>query len=100
MNLFHGFLKAVKELFGNTRGYAHVNELLMFLPTVALQTFASEMVDNDDSGHQPYHLDRCHALALDSETVRRYYPRGYRPAAHENPHAVLPLPTSASKDGA
>jgi hypothetical protein len=78
LNLFRGFLKAVKELFGNTRGCAHVSELLMFLPTVALQTFASEVLDNDDSGAQPFHLDRCHALVLHSETVRRYYPRWYR----------------------
>ena len=78
LNLFHGFLKAVKDLFGGTRGCAHVTELLMFLPTAALQTFASEVVDNHDSEHKPYHVDRCHALSSHSETVRRYYPRWYR----------------------
>jgi hypothetical protein len=78
LNLFHGFLKAVKDMFGSTRGCAHVSELLMFLPTAALQTFASEVVDNDDSGHKPYHVDRCHALVSHSETVRRFYPRWYR----------------------
>ena len=78
LNLFQGFLKAVKELYGNTRGCAHVSELLMFLPTAALQTFASEVLDNDDSGHKPYQLDRCHALVSTSETVRRFYPRWYR----------------------
>lgn len=78
LNLFQGFLKAVKDMFGGTRGCAHVSELLMFLPTAALQTFASEVLDNDDSAHQPYQLDRCHALVSHSETVRRYYPRWYR----------------------
>ncbi len=78
LNLFHGFLKAVKEMFGGTRGCAHVSELLMFLPTAALQTFASVVPDNDDSGHKPYHVDRCHALDSHSETVRRFYPRWYR----------------------
>ena len=78
LNLFHGFRKAVKELFGSTRGCAHVSELLMFLPTVALQTFASEVPDNDDSKHKPYQLDRCHALESHTDTVRRFYPRWYR----------------------
>lgn len=79
LNLFEGFLKAVKEMFGTTRGCAHLSELLMFLPTAALQTFASEVLDNDDSAHKPYQLDRCHALVSHSEAVQRYYPRWYRP---------------------
>ena len=79
LNLFQGFRKAVKDMFGTTRGCAHVSELLMFLPTVALQTFASEVLDNDDSAHKPYQLDRCHALVSSSEAVRRFYPRWYRP---------------------
>jgi len=83
LNLFHGFLKAVKEMFGGPRGCTHISELLMFLPTAALQTFASEMRDNDDSEHQPFQLDRCHALVLHSETVRRYYPRWYRNSTPE-----------------
>ena len=78
LNLFHGFRKAVKDLYGGTRGCAHVTELLMALPTAALQTFASEVPDNLDSEHKPYHVDRCHALTSNSETVRRYYPRWYR----------------------
>ncbi len=32
--------------------YPLFSELLMFLPTAALQTFASDVRDNDDSGHQ------------------------------------------------
>jgi hypothetical protein len=82
LNLFHGFRKAVKEMFGGTRGCAHVSELLMFLPTAALQTLASEVLDNQDSLHKPYQIDRCHALAAHSETVQRYYPRWYRKQVH------------------
>lgn len=78
LNLFQGFRKAVKDLFGGTRGCAHVSELLMQLPTAALQTFASEVLDNDDSRHKPYQLERCHALVAHSEAVRRFYPRWYR----------------------
>lgn len=78
LNLFHGFRKAVKELFGATRGCSHISELVMFLPTAALQTFASDVRDNEDSAHKPYQLDKCHALDSHSEAVRRYYPRWYR----------------------
>lgn len=78
LNLFKGFLKAVKDMFGMTRGCAHMSELLMFLPTVALQTLAGEAVDEHDSEHKPFQLDRCHALVSHSETVQRYYPRWYR----------------------
>ena len=86
LNLFQGFLKAVKDMFGGTRGCAHLSELLMFLPTAALQTFASEVLDNDDSAHKPYQLDRCHALVSHSETVQRYYPRWYHPHKHREKH--------------
>ena len=100
LNLFHGFRKAVKDLFGATRGCAHVSELLMFLPTVALQTFASEVLDNDDSAHKPYQLDRCHALDSHSETVKRYYPRWYRGQNPGQGHLPKARHFNSSKDGA
>lgn len=92
LNLFHGFRKAVKDLYGGTRGCAHVSELLMQLPTVALQTFASEVLDNDDSKHKPYQLERCHALVAHSEAVRRYYPRWYRSENHGQEESAGKLP--------
>lgn len=78
LNLFHGFLKTVREMYGGIQGCAHLTELLMHLPTGALQTYASDVSDGDDSPHKPYPLDRCHALASHSEVVKRYYPRWYR----------------------
>ena len=78
LNLFQGFLKHVKDLFGGPRGCTHVSELLMFVPTAALQTLSSERSEKDFADEKPYHLDRCHALVTDGETVRRYYPRWYR----------------------
>jgi hypothetical protein len=78
LNLFHGSRTAVKDLFRSTRGCSHLSELVSFLPTAALQTFASDVRDNDDSGHKPYQLDRCHALESHSDAVLRYYPRCYR----------------------
>lgn len=78
LNLFHGFRKAVKERLSGIHGCSHITELLMYLPTAALQTFASDVEDNADNGHKPFQLDRCHALESHSEAVRRYYPRWYR----------------------
>jgi len=77
LNLFDGFLKTVKEMFGGTRGCTHVSELLMSLPTAALQTFTSEG-NITDSDQRPFQLDRCHALSSNSDVVLRYYPRWYR----------------------
>ncbi len=77
LNLFKGFLKSVKTLFGDTRGCAHLSELLMAMPTAAFQTFAGE-VKHGEQEKKPFHLDRCHALSTDSDVVRRFYPRWYR----------------------
>jgi hypothetical protein len=86
LNLFKGFLKAIKSLFGDKRGCAHLSELLMAIPTVAFQTFSGEpkLVDPEK---KPFHLDRCHALSTDSEVVRRYYPRWYRDHPVEEKHS-------------
>jgi len=77
-NLFDGFRRAVTERFGGIQGCAHLTELLFALPTVALQTLAT-LVREDEGEAQPYQLDRCHALALDGAVVRRYYPRWHKP---------------------
>jgi hypothetical protein len=78
LNLARGFRRTVGEMFADTRGCSHLTELLLSLPTAAIQTFASEVRDNADGGAKPFQLDRCHALETTSETVRRFYPRWYR----------------------
>ena len=83
LNLFKGFLKAVKALFGETRGCTHLSELLMALPTAAMQSFSGETRHGEhEHGHghekKPFYLDRCHALSTDSDVVRSYFPRWYR----------------------
>jgi hypothetical protein len=81
-NLMHGFRKQLHDRFGGVGGCTHVTELLTYLPTAALQTFASLARDSDPSAKtRPYQLDRCHALERSTETVRRYYPKWYRDAA-------------------
>ncbi|WP_153115371.1 DUF2889 domain-containing protein [Rhodocyclus tenuis] len=99
LNLFHGFRKAVKDLFGGVHGCSHLSELLMHLPTAALQTFASDIPDNDDSAHKPYQLDRCHALDAHAEAVRRYYPRWYRAPLAESASETPPFTKPLSPDG-
>ena len=82
LNLFEGFLKKVKELFGGAQGCTHISELLMSLPTAALQSMSGENLDRELT-QKPYHLDRCHAMVSHSPMVRRYYPRWHqRPEEH------------------
>lgn len=78
LNLVRGFRKTVGEMFADVRGCSHITELLLALPTAAIQTFATFRRDNDDSGEKPFQLDRCHALETTSAAVMRYYPRWYR----------------------
>lgn len=80
LNLFRGFRRAVGERFDKVNGCSHITELLYSLPTAAIQTFASEMKDNEGAtpDSPPWQLDQCHALETTSETVRRYYPRWFR----------------------
>jgi hypothetical protein len=78
MNLMKGFRDAIRAEFFGTDGCSHVSELLLSLPTAAVQTFATFMKDNASVGEKPFQLDRCHALATDGDTVRQYYPAWYR----------------------
>jgi hypothetical protein len=77
-NLMHGFRKALFEAHGGVRGCSHLTELIAFLPTAALQTFAGLRREIQSHEEKPFQLDRCHALEHTTETVRRYYPKWYR----------------------
>ena len=77
-NLLKGFRKSIAESMGGVKGCTHLSELLGYLPTAAVQTFAgikneAETVD----GKRPFQLDSCHALATNTETVRVYYPKWF-----------------------
>ena len=78
-NLVIGFRKHLHDVMGGVRGCTHITEMLSYLPTAAVQTFAG--LQREDEGDQkPFQLDRCHALETTTETVRRYYPKWYRGA--------------------
>lgn len=80
LNLMQDFRRQVQALFGSVKGCSHLTELLMVLPAVAFQTFASEMTEAalQQATIKPFPLDKCHALETTTETVRRYYPSWYR----------------------
>ncbi len=78
LNLVRGFRRTVGEMFADVRGCSHITELLLSLPTVAIQTFATFRKENEDTGEKPFQLDRCHALETTSATVMRYYKPWYR----------------------
>jgi hypothetical protein len=83
-NLMHGFRKTLFDALGGVRGCSHLTELIAFLPTAALQTFAGLRSENEPHEDRPFQLDRCHALEHTTETVRRYYPKWYRGPADVN----------------
>jgi hypothetical protein len=77
LNLFNGFRKAALERVGEVNGCTHLTELLWVMPTLALQTLATLVPEDDMSGQKPFQLDRCHALDSRGEAVRIYYPRWF-----------------------
>jgi hypothetical protein len=87
-NLMHGFRKDLFDALGGVRGCSHLTELIAFLPTAALQTFAGLSGEIGRQEDKPFQLDRCHALEHTTETVRRYYPRWYRSPANANANAA------------
>jgi len=80
-----GYLKKLKELFGDVRGCTHVTELAGALATAAFQTLAGQRVQDPDQ--RPFQLDRCHALDSTRPAVARYYPKWYRGAEPVEPAA-------------
>lgn len=95
-NLVDGFRKRLHTDMGGIRGCTHVTELLGSLPTAAVQTFAG-LKRADDGEHKPFQLDRCHALATTTHTVRRYYPKWYRGADAAPALAGDPVPFAAQE---
>ena len=77
-NLLKGFRKAINENMGGVKGCTHLSELLGYLPTAAVQTFAGIKNETESvDGKKPFQLDSCHALATNTETVHVYYPKWF-----------------------
>src|SRR4029453_12902890 len=80
--LVKGFRKQLHDVLGGVQGCTHLTEMLSYLPTAAVQTFAG-LVREDEGEGKPFQLDRCHALLTTANTVREYYPKGYREPVRE-----------------
>jgi hypothetical protein len=83
-NLTDGFRRRLHADMGGIRGCTHVTELIGSLPTAAVQTFAG-LKGEVEGDVKPFQLDRCHALASTTETVRSYYPKWYTGPATQPP---------------
>ena len=81
-NLVQGFRKRLHDVMGGVRGCTHVTEMLSYMPTAAIQTFAGLQREDDGDG-KPFQLDHCHALETTTENVRRFYPKWHRDTARE-----------------
>ena len=83
-SLVKGFRKELHDLLGGVQGCTHLTEMLSYLPTAAVQTFAG-LAREDEGEGKPFQLDRCHALLTTTDTVRVYYPTWYRAPLSEEP---------------
>ncbi len=80
LNLVDHFRLRLNERMGGIKGCTHINEMLAWLPSAALQTLAGDRKDFEPMADtKPFQLDRCHALASSGEAVRQYYPKWYAP---------------------
>jgi hypothetical protein len=71
-----GFNKQVAQLLGGTRGCTHITELLGRIASGAFQTLTGRLPQ--DPERRPFQLDGCHAMAVDGDLVRQYYPRWHQ----------------------
>jgi hypothetical protein len=84
-----GWHQRIKDLLGGAKGCTHISEMLGAMGTVAFQTIYPSKVkmgasDPTQSQKKPAHLDSCHALRLDGEAVRRFWPQFY--SGSKQPH--------------
>lgn len=80
LTLDPGFTREVKRLFRGTAGCSHITELLPPMASTAFQVLWAEggyenNVDAEGSARRTSPLGGCHALRLDGEIVRTYFPQ-------------------------
>lgn len=80
-----GFTLQVKRAFRGIEGCTHITELLPMMASTAFQLFWADgsFAEQDAStgGHRQTPLGGCHALRLDGEIVRTYFPQFHKPSA-------------------
>ncbi|MFS2099560.1 DUF2889 domain-containing protein [Variovorax sp. Varisp85] len=77
-----GFTQQVKRLFRGIAGCTHITELLPLMASTAFQLFWADgsfaAQDARASEQRQTPLGGCHALRLDGEVVRTYFPQFHR----------------------
>ncbi len=76
LSLRPGFTAKVRDLLGGTNGCTHTTDLIGIVATAAFQTMAGQ--GTQPVNQRPFQLGRCHALALNSAAVAKYYPVWYK----------------------
>lgn len=73
-----GFTREVKRLFRGTSGCTHITELVPVMASTVFQMLWSDSqfdgADESGSKRRTSPLGGCHALRLDGEVVRTYFP--------------------------
>ena len=80
LRIGRGWRRRVNELLGGVKGCTHLVELLGPVATTAFQTIypiKSRREKSATGGKKPPIIDSCHALASDSEVVKRHWPEFY-----------------------
>ena len=89
-----GWRQAIEAALGQTKGCAHLRELLMNLATATFQTVPAGQVrrlgvlhDKPElqDGNPPFQLDRCVTWDVNGTAVARHYPDyvGWKPLRHQ-----------------
>ncbi len=85
MRIEPGFTMAVKRLFRGTQGCSHMTELLPSMASTAFQVMWADSdfttVDPQEGPRRTSPLGGCHALRLDGDIVRTYFPQHRKDSA-------------------
>ena len=80
LRIGHGWRRQVKDRVGGVNGCTHLLELVAPVATTAFQTIypiKSRNAGAQGERKKPLFIDSCHALASDSEVVKRDWPEFY-----------------------
>lgn len=86
LNLLDNFRRHVGSVFPREERCTHVSELLLQVPTLAIQTIVAVKNSGESSDDsRPMKVDACRAWRSDGELVHQHYPKWYkRPASTED----------------
>ncbi|MFQ6022299.1 MAG: DUF2889 domain-containing protein [Acidiferrobacterales bacterium] len=80
LRIGRGWRRNVKQLLGGVNGCTHLVELIGPVATTAFQTIypiKSRRKETEREKTKPLFIDSCHALASDSNVVKRHWPEFY-----------------------